>query len=125
MIRNILHALAEYERKVISARTKAAMLRHIRNGRRMSHRLPYGWKADPNDDARMLPCAEERRIMAYCKILRDEGLSYRKITDRLYETKCYPRLIEKTFKGRKVVVKGKWHYGLIRAFLKRIEVDTP
>ncbi len=36
LIRNILRAIAEFERKANNARTKAAMLRHQRTGRRMS-----------------------------------------------------------------------------------------
>ena len=47
LIRQILSAFAEYERKLIAARTKAAMLRHQSAGRVMSKVIPYGWKIDP------------------------------------------------------------------------------
>lgn len=60
MIRGIVRVVAQYERKVIAARTKAAMLRHQRNGRRMSHRIPYGWQPDPNDPARMIEHEDEQ-----------------------------------------------------------------
>ena len=41
-LRNILRAMAEFERKANNARTKAAMLRHQRKGRRMSNITIYG-----------------------------------------------------------------------------------
>ena len=46
MLRQILQAVAERQRKVTSALTKAAMLRKQADGIRMSARLPYGWKLD-------------------------------------------------------------------------------
>lgn len=44
LTRQILQALAEYERKVISARTSIAMRRHQENGRIMSYIPKYGWR---------------------------------------------------------------------------------
>jgi len=46
MLRQILQAVAERQRKVTSALTKAAMLRKQADGIRMSKQLPYGWKLD-------------------------------------------------------------------------------
>ena len=63
MIRQILQAFAEYERKVIVARTKAAMLRHQAAGRRMSARIPFGWQIDQNDPARMIRHAGEKAVI--------------------------------------------------------------
>jgi DNA invertase Pin-like site-specific DNA recombinase len=54
MIRQVLQAFAEHERKVIAARTRAAILRHQAAGRRMSAQPPYGWTIDPDDPARLV-----------------------------------------------------------------------
>lgn len=54
LTRGIVNLFAQFEKRVTAARTKAAMLRHQRKGRRMSAKLPYGWKGDPDDPARML-----------------------------------------------------------------------
>ena len=74
LIRNILRAIAEYERKVIAARTKAAMLRHQRTGRRMSNLLPYGWQPDPDDPARMVKNGAEQGVIR--KIVELAGLKF-------------------------------------------------
>lgn len=82
-IRGILAIFAVYQRRVIAAKTKAAMIRHQANGRRMSHRLPYGMMLDPADDAKMIPCPEEQVILDLILDLRAEGMGYLKISKRL------------------------------------------
>jgi len=47
MIRQVLAAIAEYERRIIALRTKYAMRHHQANGRRMSRYAPYGMAVDP------------------------------------------------------------------------------
>jgi len=103
--------------------TSNAMLSHQANGRRMSARLPYGWKADPDDPARMLPDEYELEIIEKIHAFRQEGLSLRKISDRLGNEGYEPRKVNRMFKGRTVQVKGKWHHGLISNILSRIELD--
>jgi len=44
MVRQILSAVAEYERKIISQRTSAAMIYHMKNGKRISSKPPYGYR---------------------------------------------------------------------------------
>ena len=63
--------------------TSNAMLSHQANGRRMSARLPFGWQADSDDPARMLPCTYEMEIIEKIQAFRQEGLSLRKIAKRL------------------------------------------
>ena len=65
LVRTILSALAEYERKVIAARTSAAMLRHQANGRRMSFLVPVGWRQDPNKPARLIEDPDEQGTLEY------------------------------------------------------------
>lgn len=103
--------------------TGNAMQSYQRAGRRMSAKLPFGWQADPDDPARMLPCPYEMEIIEKIQALREEGLSLRKISDRLGNEGYKPRKVDRMFKGRTVQVKGKWHHGLIRNILSRTELD--
>ena len=103
--------------------TSNAMLSHQANGRRMSARLPFGWRSDPDDPSRMLPDEYELEIIEKIQAFRQEGLSLRKISDRLGNEGYEPRKVGRMFKGRTVQVKGKWHHGLISNILSRIELD--
>ena len=103
--------------------TSNAMLSHQANGRRMSARLPFGWRSDPDDPSRMLPDEYELEIIEKIHAFRQEGLSLRKISDRLGNEGYKPRKVNRMFKGRTVQVKGKWHHGLISNILSRIELD--
>lgn len=79
MIRQVLQAFAEYERKVIAARTRAAMLRHQASGRRMSAQTPFGWTVDPDDSSRIVKDADEQTTIKRIVKLRENGLGYREI----------------------------------------------
>jgi len=103
--------------------TGNAMQSYQRAGRRMSAKLPFGWQADPDDPARMLPCPYEMEIIEKVKAFRQEGLSLRKIAKRLTDLEYVPRKVNRLFKGRTVQVKGKWHHGLISSILKRVETE--
>ena len=103
--------------------TGNAMQSYQRAGRRMSAKLPFGWQADPDDPARMLPCPYEMEIIEKIKAFSQEGLSLRKIAKRLTDLEYVPRKVNRLFKGRTVQVKGKWHHGLIHNILSRIELD--
>ena len=91
LVRHILQALAEYERKVIGARTKMAMLRHQRNGRRMSHLPPYGWAVDPQDADRLVECKQEQQVIETVVALRKQGLGFRAIAKQLEAMKAPKR----------------------------------
>jgi len=119
-MRQILQASHELERKVISARTKAAVLRYQAQGRRMSHLLPYGYKLDPKDSKRMVvEPKEQATILEICRLSR-EGLSYRKIAEALNKSKDFkPRKRKKMFRGKPVLVNGHWHHYLVGLILKR------
>ena len=119
LIRKILQALAEYERKVIAARTKAAMLRHQANGRLMGSIPPYGWKIDPKDPRRIVKNPQERIIINQIKRLHSKGLSLRKIAAELKKLNYKPRKVKKMFKNKPVYVKGKWSPQIINNILKR------
>jgi len=59
LVRQVLSAFAEYERKIIAIRTKHAMLHHQRCGRRMGRFAPYGTMLHPQDATRLIPNPEE------------------------------------------------------------------
>lgn len=104
--RQILQAFAEYERKVIAARTKAAMLKYQAAGRRMSCRTPYGWQRDPTDDKRLVEHAAEQAVIKRALELRQQGLGARKIA-RALEAEKAPR------RGR------FWDHAQVQRMLKR------
>lgn len=110
MIRGIIRVVAQYERKVMAARTKAAMLRHQRNGRRMSNRIPYGWMPDPDDPARMLKDEGEQAVVE--RIIELAGRKYN------------PRHIARTLAGEGVMARTGRMFGhnTILAILRRVGV---
>lgn len=79
LIRKILQTLAEYERKVIAARTKAAMLRHQSNGKRMSKLPPYGFAVDPADSACLISNPDEQAVISRIQALNKGKFSLRAI----------------------------------------------
>ena len=75
MIRQIIAAMAEYERKLIAQRTSHAMRHHQQEGRRMGRYAPYGWGVSEDDPTHMLPCLRERMALKRLYALADDGLS--------------------------------------------------
>ena len=57
----IMLAIAQMERERNNERTSKAMLYYQANGRRMSNRVPYGWKVDPFDDSLIIENPQEQR----------------------------------------------------------------
>ncbi len=123
LIRKILQALAEYERKVISARTKAAMLRHQANGRLMGSIPRYGFKLDPKDKRKVLKSQYEQVVINQIKRLDKKGLSLRQIAAELAKLGYKPRKVRRIFKDKPVYVKGKWNPQTIRLILKRLSPE--
>jgi len=123
LIRKILQALAEYERKVISARTRAAMLRHQANGRLMGSIPRYGFMLDPEDKRKVLKNQYEQVVINQIKRLDKEGLSLRQIATELTNLKYKPRKVKRTFRGKPVFVKGKWNPQTIWLILKRLSAE--
>lgn len=107
LLRQIRNAIHEYERLAINARTKAAMKRHQRNGRRMSAICPFGWTKDPEDETRMIPDpGEQEKIRQVIQTYHETG-SYRGTAQAL---------VEKGITGRD----GKaWHHNTIKAIIAR------
>jgi len=123
LIRKILQTLAEYERKVIGARTKAAMLRHQANGRLMGSIPRYGFMLDPEDKRKVLKNQYEQVVINQIKRLHKKGLSLRQIAAELSNLGYKPRKVRRIFKGKPVYVKGKWNPQTIRLILKRLSPE--
>ena len=123
LIRKILQTLAEYERKVIGARTKAAMLRHQANGRLMGSIPRYGFMLDRADKRRILKSPYEQVVINQIKRLHKKGLSLRQIASELADLKYKPRKVRRIFKDKPVYVKGKWNPQTIRLILKRLSPE--
>lgn len=83
MVFGIKAVVAECERLAIKKDTKAKMLRHQANGRRMSKIPPFGFTTDPEDPTRLLPFDDEQPIVERIKRMHAEGESYRGIGRRL------------------------------------------
>ena len=83
LMRGIFLLVAEYQREMIRARTRAKMLDHQANGRRMSKIPPFGTKIDPNDSARLIPDPAEQATIATIRRLHKRGLGQREIARRL------------------------------------------
>jgi DNA invertase Pin-like site-specific DNA recombinase len=106
MIRQVLQAFAEHERKVIAARTRAAMLRHQAAGRRMSAQPPFGWTVDPDDPARLVSDPDEQAVIRRIVRLHDEGLGLREIARELDDASILCRA-------------NGWHHTTVKGILDR------
>lgn len=109
LVRKILQTLAEYERKVIAARTKAAMLRHQANGRRMSKEPPFGFAVDPDDTASLIENITEQQQIERIIAMKESGLSLRAICRQLATD------------GIKCRDNDNWHHTTVKKIIERIE----
>ena len=83
LIRGVLANVAEYERRLIGARTKAALRAKRARGERTSHALPYGFSLDPVDPKLLVPSHTERAALRRAGELRRQGLRYADIAEVL------------------------------------------
>jgi len=107
LVRLIFLGIAEYQREITRARTRAKMLEHQRNGRRMSKRTPFGTKIDPKNSKRLVPDAAEQETIDLIRDMDTEGMRLREIAREL-ETLDVPRRGKKT-----------WTHQLVKAILRR------
>ncbi len=76
---NVMATFAQYERRVIAARTSAA-LSELRSQGRVYSRLPFGWQRDGD---RLIPHEQEQKTIARMRRLRARGNSYEAIARSL------------------------------------------
>ena len=106
---------AQFEREMISERTRDA-LRHLKSqGVRLGH-APYGHELSTERDAHgrriMVPLPNEQAVILRMKLLRREGLSFTKIARRLNEEQAPARR------------NGKWRTGPVCIILEREGMHT-
>lgn len=75
----MLSGFAEMERDLASDRTKAVST-HLRATGRVFSKPPYGYGVEGD---RLVPNASEQKVIQRMKTLRAEGLSFKRIADRL------------------------------------------
>jgi DNA invertase Pin-like site-specific DNA recombinase len=82
LMRRLIDSFAEYERLIISARTRAALAAKRRRGERVSGIVPFGYRLAAN--GRTLEThAPEAATLATIQRLRAEGRSLRAIAEEL------------------------------------------
>jgi DNA invertase Pin-like site-specific DNA recombinase len=82
LMRRLIDSFAEYERLIISARTRAALAAKRRRGERVSGIVPFGYRLAA--DGRTLEAhTPEAEALATIHGLRAEGRSLRAIADTL------------------------------------------
>ena len=81
LMRRMVDAFAEYERLIIGARTRAAMGAMKARGERVGS-IPYGWRL-AEDGATLEAHGPEQQVISQARVLRDAGLSLRKVADEL------------------------------------------
>ena len=111
MIRQVLAAIAEYERKLIASRTSHAMKAYMRQGRRMGGKVPVGWAVDPSDPGRMVEVPEEQEALARIAEMAVAGTSIRAMMMALDAE--YPRP-----EGR------LWPYSTVRRLVRKASSST-
>jgi DNA invertase Pin-like site-specific DNA recombinase len=83
MMRRMVDAFGEYERLVIGARTKAALVGKKRRGERVGQ-IPFGYRLD-SDGVHLVRDEREQEAIRLVRMLRDGGMSLRAIAAELGE----------------------------------------
>jgi DNA invertase Pin-like site-specific DNA recombinase len=107
LVRGILLSLAEYQRELIRAKTRAAMRRYQKEGRVMSKRIPFGYLRDTKDMTRMVSFESEQATIRNIFNMKTAGKSLRAIARHLNE------------KGIKTKEGSEWKHIQIARILER------
>jgi site-specific DNA recombinase len=83
MIFRLMAVLAEFERDLVSERTKAALAHKAEKGERIGE-IPYGSRLAA-DGIRLLPDDKEQATLIDLRTMRERGMSWQKIADALNE----------------------------------------
>lgn len=87
LVATIFLAIAEYDRAITRARTRAKMREHQANGRAMSKQAPYGMMADPAAPGRWVANPIETTAIETIRVLWSKGQTLRGIARTLTERK--------------------------------------
>jgi site-specific DNA recombinase len=112
LVRTIFAAFAQYERRVIAARTKAAVLRHQANGIAISKDPPYGKRIGPRRELggrmrrTLVDDAGEQEVIERVVTMHKSGMGLRAIARVLNEDGV-------TARGR------SWRHALVGKIVER------
>jgi len=106
MVFRMLAVMAEFERDLVSERTKAALSHLKTQGKRISGKIPYGFDLDTDGKSLNVNGTEQETISRMVK-LRKDGLSLQKICDALDAD------------GIKSKMGKKWTHKVVRHILAR------
>lgn len=117
LIRQVLGAVAEYERAMIALRLRAGRRRKAEQGGYAYGAPPFGYRAE---DGELVPDPEEQDALALMRRLRDEGESLRGIARALAQRGYEPRQTRRGIEGgngREPT--GGWHPTTLARILER------
>lgn len=106
MVFRLLSTLNEFERDQLAERTESAMAHLRRAGRRISHKIPFGYQL-AGDGATLVPDAPEQHVLVQMRLWRSESVSLGGIAARLAAAGVC------TKEG------GRWHPSTVKAILDR------
>ena len=89
LIFHMMAIIGEFERDIISERTRMAILHIQRQGRYIGGHRPTGWLIGP--DGFLLQHTEEQGLVSRARELRETGIGYRRIARILLEEGFIPR----------------------------------
>lgn len=102
MVLNVMATVSQWEREIIGERTKTAM-QHKKQQGQVVGTVPFGFERQGN---RLVPIRQEQEAISFMRILKDSGLSFRRIADELKQ-----RGIQ-TKKG------GRWAHQQVKSVLQ-------
>jgi DNA invertase Pin-like site-specific DNA recombinase len=117
LIRQVLGAVAEYEKAMVVLRLRMGRERKQAKGGYAYGSPPFGWKAERGQ---LVPDAEEQQALALIRRMRAEGASYRAIGEALTERGYKPKG-KATRKGSPT--SGRWHPETLRKIVLREAAD--
>ena len=106
LIRQVLGAVSEYQRAMISMRLRTGRKRKSENGGFAYGSPPFGYRVE---NGKLVPVEKEKAIIRENVAMRSEGASYERIADTLND-RCIPSPRD-----------GLWHSTRIRAIVRRAE----
>lgn len=114
LVLNILTSVSQWEREIISERTKSAMAFMREELQYTGGKPPYGWLV-AEDQKTLVPNHEEQTMIVLAKELREKGLSLRAVGRELKRQGYLPR--NKS---------NKWEAGCVKVLLRAISAqETP
>lgn len=107
----ILAACNQAEREIRAETTKEHIRDRMRSGLQLLRNPPYGWKYVQGPPARLEADSYERSVLRMIRKLRDDGLGWTGVADRLNKLRLKPRHAK------------RWGKQNIRKIVTRLESD--